>query len=54
MTGLSQHKFAPILGVTRTYVYYLERGEREPSNTLRLLLNCVEERHKANEKGKEK
>jgi DNA-binding transcriptional regulator YiaG len=42
--GLSQRAFSEFLGVTEQYIYYLERGVREPSQTLRLLLDCVEER----------
>jgi transcriptional regulator with XRE-family HTH domain len=48
--GLSQDAFGKRLGVTRNFIYYLERGERTPSKTLQLLLDCVE---KENEKGKE-
>lgn len=49
--GLSQQAFGKSLGVTRNFIYYLERGERKPSKILQLLLDCVE---KENEKGKEK
>ncbi len=38
-----------MLGVTQRYVFYLERGERKPSKTIRLLLGMLEEK----EKGKE-
>ena len=50
---LSQKAFADRLGITRNFVYYLERGEREPSKTLRLLLDCVANQFNENEKGKE-
>ncbi|MBT9165314.1 MAG: hypothetical protein DDT23_01331 [candidate division WS2 bacterium] len=49
---LSQRALSELLGVTENYVYLLEKGVREPSNTLRLLLDCVEERL-SKEKGKE-
>ena len=43
---VSQTSFGELLGVTRNYIYYLERGEKEPSKTLRLLLSCVEKEYK--------
>jgi len=49
---LSQKAFGNLLGVTRQYIYYLERGERLPNKTLQLLLNCVEEKTKKTKKGK--
>jgi len=39
---LSQKAFGDLIGVTRNFIYYLEKGVREPSKTLRLLLDCVE------------
>ncbi len=51
--NLYQRDLALMLGVTRQYVIYLEKGVRTPSNTLRLLLDCIAEKHlKENEKGK--
>jgi DNA-binding transcriptional regulator YiaG len=44
--GLSQKKLSDLLGVTRIHIYYLEKGVREPSKTLSLLLDCVEEKLK--------
>jgi DNA-binding transcriptional regulator YiaG len=44
--NLSQKAFGEFIGVSRNYVYYLERGEREPNKTLRLLLDCIEEKLK--------
>jgi len=38
----SQASFAERIGVTRNYVYYLERGERIPSKTMMLLLDYIE------------
>jgi DNA-binding transcriptional regulator YiaG len=48
---LTRRAFSELLGVAGNHVYLLERGLREPSNTLRLLLNCVEKQ--LNEKRKE-
>ncbi len=48
--NLYQKDFALLLRVTREYVIYLEKGVRTPSDTMRALLDCLEE----NEKGKEK
>jgi len=45
--NLYQRDLALMLGVTRQYVIYLEKGVRTPSKTLKLLLDCVEK-----EKGK--
>lgn len=44
--GLTQAAFGRLIGVSRNYVYYLERGERKPSNTLKLLLDCIDEKEK--------
>ena len=46
---ISQIAFADILGVTRIYIYYLERGDKTPSKTLSLLLDCVEAKLKKGE-----
>jgi DNA-binding transcriptional regulator YiaG len=40
--GVSQEAFGAILGVTRVYVNFLEKGVKTPSKTLKLLLNYVE------------
>jgi len=51
---LSQEAFAKLLGVTRNFIYYLERGERSPSQTIMLLLDCIaDKQEKEKEKGKE-
>jgi len=42
--GLSRQQLGDLLGVTRIYIHYLERGEKTPSKTLKLLLDCVEEK----------
>lgn len=47
--GLYQKDFAPMIGVTERYVIYLEKGVRQPSKTLKILLSMIEE----NKKGKE-
>ncbi|MBI5739631.1 MAG: hypothetical protein HZA16_02820 [Nitrospirae bacterium] len=49
--NLSQPAFGDILGVTGNYVYLLEKGVKQASKTLMLLLDCVERQFK--EKGKE-
>jgi DNA-binding transcriptional regulator YiaG len=46
---LTQPILANFLGVTTNYVYLLEKGVKEPSKTLRLLLDCVEEKLKKGE-----
>ncbi|MHC4182600.1 MAG: helix-turn-helix transcriptional regulator [Planctomycetota bacterium] len=46
---LSQRAFGELLGVTRMHIYYIERGEKTPSKTLSLLLDCVEEKLKKGE-----
>ncbi len=43
---ISQIKLGDHLGVTTNYVYLLEKGVKEPSKTLTLLLDCVEEKLK--------
>jgi DNA-binding transcriptional regulator YiaG len=49
--GLYQKDFAQMIGVTERYVIYLERGVRQPSRTLKILLSMMEAQE--NEKGKE-
>ncbi len=41
---LYQRELAELLGVTREYVNYLEKGVKKPSKMLRLLLDCVKEK----------
>lgn len=43
--GLYQKELAKILGVSETYVNYLENGKRKPSKTLEQLLDCLEREH---------
>lgn len=50
--NLYQKDFAAILRVTVQYVCNLEKGVRTPSNTMKALLDLLEE--KENEKGKER
>jgi len=45
--GLYQKDFAPMIGVTERYVIYLEKGVRQASKTLKILLSMIEK----NEKG---
>ncbi|MBC8554195.1 MAG: helix-turn-helix domain-containing protein [Candidatus Brocadiales bacterium] len=39
---LTQQAFGELLGVTRMHIYYIERGEKNLSKTLKLLLDCIE------------
>lgn len=48
---LYQKDFAQRIGVTERYVIYLEKGVRQPSKTLKILLSMMETQ--GNEKGKE-
>lgn len=48
--GLYQKDFAELIGVTRLYVIYLEKGVRRPSKTVKILLSLLERI----EKGKKK
>ncbi len=50
--GITQKALSKLLGVTKIYVGMLERNEKTPSMTLKLLLNYVERDLRANEKGK--
>ena len=49
--NLYQKDFALMIGVTERYVIYLEKGVRQPSKTLKILLSMMEAQE--NEKGKE-
>jgi len=49
--SLYQKDFAQMIGVTERYVIYLEKGVRQPSMTLKILLSMMEKQE--NEKGKE-
>ena len=51
--NLSQPAFGNLLGVTGNYVYLLEKGVKQASKTLMLLLDCIEKQFKENERGKE-
>jgi len=44
--GLSQSKFAEVLGVTRQYVVMLETNKRKASKLLKKLFDCLEEKYK--------
>jgi DNA-binding XRE family transcriptional regulator len=43
---LTQKAFGELVGVTREYVNYLEKGVKTPSKTLQILLNCMETKMK--------
>lgn len=47
---LSQQALSDSLGVSRNYIYLLEKGVKTPSKTLQLLLNCVEKELKKYER----
>ncbi len=49
--NLYQKDFALKVGVTERYVIYLEKGVRQASKTLKILLSMMEKQE--NEKGKE-
>lgn len=51
--NFSQPAFGNLLGVSGNYIYLLEKGVKNPSKTLKLLLDCVERQLNENEKGKE-
>jgi DNA-binding transcriptional regulator YiaG len=40
--SLYQKDFAQMIGVTERYVIYLEKGVRQPSQTLKILLSMME------------
>lgn len=44
--NLYQKDFALLLRVTRQYIGYLEKGVRTPGDTMRALLDCIEEKEK--------
>jgi DNA-binding transcriptional regulator YiaG len=46
---LYQREFAELLGVTREYLVYLERGVKKPGKTLKLFLECLEREFKRKE-----
>ena len=50
--SLYQKDFAQMIGVTERYVIYLEKGVRQPSKTLQILLSMMEEQEKGKEKKK--
>jgi DNA-binding transcriptional regulator YiaG len=51
---LSKAKLAELTGVSKNYIYYLEKGVKRPSKTLKLVLGYVEKdlTGTGNEKGK--
>ncbi|MBF0541236.1 MAG: helix-turn-helix transcriptional regulator [Nitrospirae bacterium] len=40
--NLSLNSFGDLIGVTQRYVIYLEKGVRNPSKTLKILLRRIE------------
>ncbi len=49
---LSKAKLGELIGVSKNYIYYLEKGERTPSKTVQIVLGFVEKQLQENEKGK--
>ncbi len=49
---LSQRAFSELAGVTENYVFYLEKGVRNPGKSLKLLFDCIVEKY-LNKKGGE-
>lgn len=39
---LSQAKFGELVGTSGNYIFLLERGDRKPGKTLKILLNYIE------------
>jgi DNA-binding transcriptional regulator YiaG len=50
---LTQQTFGAMIGVTREYVNKLESEVRKPGKTMQILFDCIEEKKKKNENGKE-
>jgi len=50
--GLTGDSMAATLGVTRSYVFQMMNGYKTPSDTIKRLLSCLDE--KTTETGKEK
>ncbi len=43
--NLYQKDFAALLRVRREYIVLLEKGVRSPSDTMKALLDCLEDKH---------
>ena len=48
--GLSQTAFALKLGVTQTYISLMEGGAKKPGRTMKLFLDCLEEKNEMERK----
>lgn len=51
---LSQAKFGELVGTSGNYIFMLERGDRKPGKTLKILLNYIERELVEKEKGEGK
>jgi len=51
--GLTQQALGDLIGVTREYVNYLEKGVRTPSKTLCILLECIQHKQQRRRRRKE-
>jgi len=49
---LTRLAFGELVGVTGNYIYLMERGDKTPSKTLCLLLDCIEEKKTKKKGGK--
>jgi len=52
--GLTAPAMAAMLGLTRSYIFHLMKGQKTPSDILCRLLDCLDEKLTTTETGKEK
>ena len=50
--NMFQKDFAALIGVSRQYVNYLEKGVKKPSKTLKILLSLLEQQENEQKKGR--
>ena len=44
--GLTQKEFGELVGVSKNYIHLLEKGVKNPSQTLKILFSYIERDHK--------